>query len=93
MSLSVKYNSFDDVIIRFTVKRFQSLFLVFFCRYRIFFFDEYTSVFFKELLIEMTDSSGRSIKFGLEQGFLLVPEFVCFVKYLGKIYAYLLEKR
>ena len=26
-----------------------------------FFFDEYTSVFIRELLIEMTDSSGRGI--------------------------------
>ena len=39
---------------------FQSLLLVIFCCYRIF-FDEYTSVFLRELLIEMTDSSGRGI--------------------------------
>ena len=42
------------------LKCFQSFFWSFFVVTG-FFFDEYTSVFLRELLIEMTDSSGRGI--------------------------------
>ena len=61
MRLSVKYNIIDDDIINFTVKTFSITFFGHFLLLQDFFFDEYTSVFLRELLIEMTDSSGRGI--------------------------------
>ena len=90
--MSVNYNCVDDFVIRWTVKIVSVSFFGLILLLQVIYLNEHISLGKTRYRDDGLICLGYD-SFDLEKGFLLVPEFVWFDNYLGKVNAFFLKKR